>query len=59
MIMSYGPDLTIECLPYTRNVAKLKFQIELVSVKSYNISVLYALRVYLGISLASDFTIVS
>ena len=46
--MSYGPDLTIECLPYTRNVAKLKFQIELVSVKSYNISVLYALRVTLA-----------
>ena len=46
--MSYGPGLTIECHQYTRNVAKLKFQIQHVSVKSCNISVLYALRVTLA-----------
>ena len=46
--MSYGPDLTIECFPYTRNVAKLKFQIHHVLVKSCNISVIYVQRVTLA-----------
>ena len=48
MIMSYGPGLTIECCPYTRNEANLKFQIQHVSVKPCNISVLYAQRVTLA-----------
>ena len=52
MIMSCGPEWTIECLPYTCNVARFKFEIQHASVKSCNKS-------YLGISLANDFTIVS
>ena len=48
MIMYYEPGLTIKCFPCTHGVAKLKFQLQHMSVKSCNISVIYVQRVTLA-----------